>query len=170
MRDFLDIFLLHKIYLMTYIISKLNNFLLLYLFFRLIQCPPKIFRLSNYSLINFPMVRAASLYCDLNIDLSRTIVGRIFHFSSSNSTQGLVWVYNRTNRVDGPRKIFRWTLYFSFVDTSLAFLIVIYLHVSHLFVPAFCKLQKIRCQIKCQIFTRFNLFVFYVPLASFLNF
>ena len=71
----------------------------------------KILRLSNYSLINFSMVRAASLYCVLNIDLSRTIVGRIFHFSSSNSTQGLVWVYNRTNRVDGSRKIFRRTLY-----------------------------------------------------------
>ena len=66
----------------------------------------EIFRLSNYTLINFPMVRVASLSCDLNIDTSRTIVGRIFYFSSSNSTQGLVWVYNRTNRVDGPQMIF----------------------------------------------------------------
>ena len=28
-----------------------------------------------------------------------------------NLYQCLVWVYNRTNKVDGPRKIFLWTLY-----------------------------------------------------------
>ena len=48
---------------------------------------------------------------DLIIDTPHTIVVRIFHFSSSNSTPRFGLVHNRYNRVDGPRKSIRWTLY-----------------------------------------------------------
>ena len=54
-----------------------------------LQRPPKNLPIDKLSLINFTVVRAASLYCDLNIDTSRTIVGRVFlisHFSSSSPT------------------------------------------------------------------------------------
>ena len=69
------------------------------------------FLLTNYTLINFRVVRATSLKFDLNIDTSRTIVGRIFHFSSSNPTPRFGLVHNRSNKVDVPRKSVRWTLY-----------------------------------------------------------
>ena len=68
------------------------------------------------------MIRAASFYCDLNTVTSRTIVGRIFHFSSSNCTPlyKKVWFGCTIELilVDGPRKIFRWTLY---IKAEIAF-------------------------------------------------
>ena len=67
---------------------------------------------ANYSLIDFTMVRAASLLCDLNIDTSHAIVCRIFYFSSSNPTPRFGLGHNRSNRVDeslfgGPMYYFR---------------------------------------------------------------
>ena len=50
------------------------------------------FLLTDYPLINFRVVRSASLYCDVDIDTSHTIVGGLLHFSSSNPTPMVVWV------------------------------------------------------------------------------
>ena len=54
--------------------------------------------------------------CNVILILTLLVLLLVVYFISHpailrNPTLGLVWVYNRTNSVDRPRKIFRWTLY-----------------------------------------------------------